>query len=255
MIITDTHTHFYAEEFNGLREQLFQDAITAGVTRYFLPNIDHRSIQPMLDLEQQFPGHFFPMMGLHPCSVKDDWKDEMRIVEEWLAKRKFVAVGEIGIDLYWDKTHFEEQKMAFRRQVELANQYKLPIVIHTRDSFDVTYELLQETKKESPRGIFHCFTGTLEQAKKAIDLGFYLGIGGVLTFKNSGLDKVLAEIDLEHIVLETDAPYLAPVPYRGKRNDPAFIVKVAERVSEVKGVSVLEVARVSTENSGGVFGV
>jgi TatD DNase family protein len=209
----------------------------------------------MLDLEQQFPGHFFPMMGLHPCSVKDDWKDEIKIVEEWLAKRKFVAVGEIGIDLYWDKTHFEEQKQAFRRQVELANQYKLPIVIHTRDSFDVTYELLEETKKESPRGIFHCFTGTLEQAKKAIDMGFYLGIGGVLTFKNSGLDKVLAEIDLEHIVLETDAPYLAPVPYRGKRNDPAFIVKVAERVSEIKGVSVLEVARRSTENSVRVFGV
>ena len=255
MQLTDTHTHFYADEFNGLREQLMHDALTAGVSRFFLPNIDSSSIAPMLDLEKEFPGHFFPMMGLHPCSVKDNWKEEIKIVEEWLSKRKFSAVGEMGIDLYWDKTHFEEQKQAFIRQVEIANDYKLPIIIHTRESFDVTYDLLCTTKKEAPQGIFHCFTGTEEQAKKAIDMGFYLGIGGVVTFKNSGLDKSLAKISLDHLVLETDAPYLAPVPYRGKRNDPAYILKVAEKLSELKGVSVMEVARVTTENSRKIFGV
>jgi TatD DNase family protein len=195
------------------------------------------------------------MMGLHPCSVKENWKDEMKIVEDWLSKRKFAAVGEMGIDLYWDKTFLEEQKTVFTSQVKLANEYKLPIVIHTRDSFEVAYELLQETKKQEPCGIFHCFTGNLEQAKKVIDMGFYLGIGGVATFKNGGLDKVLPEIDLKHIVLETDAPYLAPVPFRGKRNEPAYLYKVAERVAELKGVTIAQVADVTTENSKKIFNV
>ena len=255
MIITDTHTHLYAKEFEKDLSDLMVVAEAADIQRFFLPNIDSTSIQGMLDLETRFPGRCFPMMGLHPCSVKENWKDEMRIVEEWLSKRKFVAVGEMGIDLYWDKTFIEEQKEVFRQQVALANQNKMPIVIHTRDSFDVAYELLKEVKKEAPCGIFHCFTGNAEQAKMVIDMGFYIGIGGVVTFKNSGLDKTLAEIDLKNIVLETDAPYLAPAPFRGKRNEPVYIVKVAEKIAELKNCSVEEVASTTTENSKKIFGI
>ena len=255
MIITDTHTHLYAEEFDADRDQLVDQAGVLGVQRFFMPNIDSTSIEPMLELEKKYPGKAFAMMGLHPCYVKENWKQELELVESWLNKRSFVAVGEIGIDLYWDKTFLEQQKEAFSLQIQMANERNLPIVIHTRDSFDVTYDLLVETKKEHPQGIFHCFTGTEEQAKKAIDLGFMLGIGGVVTFKNSGVDKAIENIPLEHIVLETDAPYLAPVPYRGKRNEPSYIVKVAERLSEIYKCSVMEVARVTTENSKKLFGV
>ena len=254
MIIADTHIHLYSDEYKEDVELLMKSAGIMGVRKYFMPNIDSTSIAGMLELEKVFPGICIPMMGLHPCSVKENWKDEMKLVEDWLSKRAFVAVGEIGIDLYWDKTFIEEQKSAFRRQVELANQYKLPIVIHTRESFDETYTLLQEVKKEKPSGIFHCFTGTIEQAKKAIDMGFYLGIGGVVTFKNGGLDKVLPEIDLKHIVLETDGPFLAPAPYRGKRNEPAYILKVAEKISEIKSISVEEVAKVTYQNTINLFG-
>ncbi len=255
MIITDTHTHLYAEEFDADRDQLVDQAGVLGVQRFFMPNIDSTSIEPMLALEKKHPGKAFAMMGLHPCYVKENWKQELELVESWLNKRSFVAVGEIGIDLYWDKTFLEQQKEAFELQIRLANERNLPIVIHTRDSFDVTYDLLVETKKEHPQGIFHCFTGTEEQAKKAIDLGFMLGIGGVVTFKNSGVDKAIENIPLEHIVLETDAPYLAPVPYRGKRNEPSYIVKVAERLSEIYKCSVMEVAEITTANSVKLFGV
>jgi TatD DNase family protein len=253
MKLTDTHTHLYADEFKVDLEQLLQVAGQAGVDRFYLPNIDSTSIEDMLSLEKIYPGKCFPMMGLHPCSVKENWKAEMRIVEDWLQKRKFVAIGEMGIDLYWDKSFIEEQKNVFKRQVELANQFKIPIVIHTRDSFDVAFELLKEVKKESPCGIFHCFTGNSEQAKSVIDMGFYLGIGGVVTFKNGGLDKVLPEIDLKNIVLETDAPYLAPVPFRGKRNEPAYILKVAEKIAELKGCSVEDVATITTLNANMIF--
>lgn len=255
MIITDTHTHLYAEEFDADRDQLVEQAGVLGVQRFFMPNIDSSSIEPMFALEKKYPGKAFAMMGLHPCYVKENWKQELELVESWLNKRRFVAVGEIGIDLYWDKTFLEQQKEAFTMQIRMANERNLPIVIHTRESFDVTYELLLQTKKEQPQGIFHCFTGTEEQARKAIDLGFMLGIGGVVTFKNSGVDKAIENIPLEHIVLETDAPYLAPVPYRGKRNEPSYIVKVAERLSEIYKCSVMEVARVTTENSKKLFGV
>ena len=255
MIITDTHTHLYAEEFDADRDLLVEQAGVLGVQRFFMPNIDSTSIEPMLELEERYPGKAFAMMGLHPCYVKENWKTELDLVEKWLNSRKFVAVGEIGIDLYWDKTFLEQQKEAFKAQIRMANERKLPIVIHTRESFDVTYELLLETKKESPQGIFHCFSGTAEQAKKAIDLGFMLGIGGVVTFKNSGVDKAIENIPLEHIVLETDAPYLAPVPYRGKRNDPAYIVKVAEKLSEIYKCSVKEIAEITTKNSIRLFGV
>ena len=253
--ITDTHTHLYAKEFENDLSKLLQQADVLGVERFFMPNIDSASIASMLVLEKTYPEKCFPMMGLHPCSVKENWKAEMSILEEWLAKRKFAAVGEMGIDLYWDKTFLEEQKKAFVQQVELANHYKLPIVIHTRDSFDVAVDLLKSTRKEEPFGIFHCFSGNAEQARQVIDMGFYLGIGGVVTFKNGGLDKTLLEIDLKNLVLETDAPYLAPVPYRGKRNEPSYILKVAEKIAELKNCSIEEVARVTTENSRIVFGM
>ncbi|HRH64850.1 MAG TPA: TatD family hydrolase [Bacteroidia bacterium] len=254
-ILTDTHTHLYSEEFDADREQLIREAIRQGVGRFFMPNIESSSIEGMLDLEKQFPGSCFPMMGLHPCSVKENWESELKIVEDWLAKRKFIAVGEMGIDLYWDKTFVEEQKEVFRRQVKLANHHKLPIVIHSRESFEMIYELLLESKKEEPYGIFHCFTGTADQAKRATELGFYLGIGGVLTFKNSGLDKVVENIDLRHLVLETDAPYLAPTPNRGKRNLPEYLLLVAEKLAQLQGKTVDEIAGITTDNSRKIFSV
>jgi TatD DNase family protein len=254
MIITDTHTHLYAGEFSTDRDLLIREAINKGVQRFFLPNIDSEFVGAMLEVEKKFPENCFAMMGLHPCSVKANWKSEMELVEKYLSERKFAAIGEIGIDLYWDKTFVKEQEIVFKRQVELANQYKLPVVIHSRESFEEIYTILLNTKKEMPYGIFHCFTGTEDQAKRAIDLGFYLGIGGVVTFKNAGLDKTIQNINLEHIVLETDAPYLAPVPFRGKRNLPAYILKVVEKVAEIKNVSVEEVARITTENSRKIFG-
>ena len=219
-----------------------------------MPNIESSTIEGMLELENKYPENCFPMMGLHPCSVKANWESEMRIVEDWLNRRKFVAVGEMGIDLYWDKTFVEEQKEVFKRQVDLANQFKIPIVIHSRDSFELIYELLLEKKKEAPFGIFHCFTGNEDQANRAIDLGFYLGIGGVLTFKNSGLDKVVEKIDLNHLVLETDAPYLAPVPQRGKRNLPEYLKLIAEKMALLQGKTVDEVTKKTTENSIKIFG-
>ena len=253
MKFTDTHTHLYAEEFEADLPNLIEVADISGVERFFMPNIDSSSIERMFNLEKTYPNKCIPMMGLHPCSVKENWKEEMAIVVDWLSKRKFAAVGEMGIDLYWDKTFLVEQKTVFRKQVELANHYRLPIVIHTRDSFDIACELLEETKKESPCGIFHCFTGSAEQAKRVIDMGFYIGIGGVVTFKNSGLDKTVAEIDLKNIVLETDAPYLAPVPFRGKRNEPIYIIKVAEKIAEIKKCSLEEVALITTQNAGKIF--
>lgn len=253
MILTDTHTHLFSDELRPELDQLLAAATNVGIERFFMPNIDSSSIGVMNEVEANHPGKCFSMMGLHPCSVKANWTDEMKIVEQWLAMRKFAAVGEMGIDLYWDKTFIEEQKIVFNRQVELANAYKLPIVIHTRDSFEVAYDLLLQKKKIEPCGIFHCFTGTLEQAKRVIDLGFFLGIGGVVTFKNGGLDKVLPEIDLKHIVLETDAPYLAPAPFRGKRNVPAYLLKIAEKVAEIKNISIEEVAEITTANSRLIF--
>ncbi len=254
MIFTDTHIHLYAEEFTSDRDLLIREAISQGVQRFFLPNIDSTSIEGLFDLEKKYPENCFAMMGLHPCSVKENWKEELAMVEKKLSERKFAGVGEIGIDLYWDKTFVKEQEEVFKKQVELANHYKLPVIIHSRESFEEIYSILVETKKEKPYGIFHCFTGNADQAKHAISLGFYLGIGGVVTFKNSGLDKVVSEIDLQHIVLETDAPYLAPVPFRGKRNQPAYILKVAEKIAEIKSMSVEEVAGITTENSKIIFG-
>ncbi len=253
MNITDTHIHLYAEQFDADRGNLMELAQKHAVTRFFMPNIDSSSIASMLELQHKYPDICFPMMGLHPCSVKENYLEEIKLVEEWLAKEKFYAVGEIGIDLYWDKTYIKEQEIAFTRQLELAHQYQLPIVIHARESFDEIFKLLVQNKAQHPHGIFHCFTGNIEQARKIIDMGFYLGIGGVLTYKNSGLDKVIAEIDLSHLVLETDAPYLAPTPFRGKRNQPDYIVKVAEKIAEIKETTIENVAIITTENAQKIF--
>jgi TatD DNase family protein len=254
MTITDTHTHLYLEDFDSDRDLLIREAMEKGVQRFFLPNIDSSSVSALTKLSEKYPDHCFPMMGLHPCSVKENWKEEIALVEKLFAERKYVGVGEIGMDLYWDKTFVKEQEEAFRIQIGMANKYHFPVSIHSRDSFEEIYKILLDKKKEIPCGVFHCFTGNVEQAKRAIDLGFYLGIGGVVTFKNSGLDKVIAEIDLEHLVLETDAPYLAPAPFRGKRNLPEYIIKVAEKIADVKGVPMEVVAKITTENSKKIFG-
>ncbi|CAN1561803.1 TatD Mg-dependent DNase [Flavobacteriaceae bacterium] len=255
MIITDTHTHLYSEEFDIDRDEMIQRAVNAGVTRFFIPAIDSSSIQKMYALEANYPENVFLMMGLHPTYVKDNYLAELQIVEQELASRKFVAIGEIGIDLYWDKTHLKEQQIAFRRQIQLAKQYKLPIVIHCRDAFDEIFEILEVEKSEDLFGIFHCFSGTYEQALRAISYNMKLGIGGVVTFKNGKIDQFINQIDLNHIVLETDSPYLAPIPFRGKRNESSYIVNVADKLSVLYGLTLEEIVEQTTENSKTVFGI
>jgi TatD DNase family protein len=249
----DTHAHIYHEDFLADRTDMLQRCTEEGVTKIFMPNVDHTSIDAMLELEDRSSGQCIAMMGLHPCSVKKGFERELYLVEEWLGKRKFSAVGEIGTDLYWDKTLFDYQKEAFVIQVNWAKKFRLPIVIHCRESIDQTIELVQGLKDEHLSGIFHCFSGSVEQAKQITALGFYLGIGGVATFKNGGLDKVLPDIDLKHLVLETDSPYLAPVPHRGKRNEPSYIPLVAKKVAEIKKIAVDEVQRATTENAVKLF--
>ncbi|WP_339894570.1 TatD family hydrolase [uncultured Algibacter sp.] len=253
MIITDTHTHLYSEAFDEDRNEMINRAIEQGVSRFFIPAIDSTYTDSMLQLEKDNPEHVFLMMGLHPTHVKDGYRKELKHVEEMLAKRKFYAVGEIGIDLYWDKSTLDIQKKAFKHQIQLAKQYKLPIVIHCRDAFDAIFEVLETEKSDDLFGIFHCFTGTLQQAHQAISYNMKLGIGGVVTFKNGKIDQFLNQIDLENIVLETDAPYLAPAPYRGKRNESMYIIKVLEKLSDIYNVSQEDVAEITTQNSKDVF--
>ena len=255
MIITDTHTHLYSEAFDEDRDAMMQRALDSGVERFFIPAIDSTYTQRMLDLESDYPEKVFLMMGLHPTHVKENYKDELAHVEQLLSQRKFYAVGEIGIDLYWDKTFLREQQDAFVYQIRLAKKHKLPIVIHCRESFDEIFEILEQEQDENLFGIFHCFTGTMEQARKAISYNMKLGIGGVVTFKNGKIDQFLNQIDLEHIVLETDSPYLSPVPYRGKRNESSYITNVLDKLSEIYGKSQKEIAKITTENSKTVFGV
>ena len=256
MILTDTHTHLYSEEFKDDIAEVIKRAGQNFVSRLFLPNIDSSSIDGMLDLERQYPSMIFPMMGLHPCSVKEDYKQELELVSNWLEKHCFVAVGEIGIDLYWDKTFEEQQKEAFRFQIDLAHQFKLPIIIHTRNSFEETYGIVKEMNRPSLKGIFHCFSGTLDQAQQIIDLGgFKLGVGGVITFKNSGVEQVIKNIALEHLVLETDSPYLAPVPYRGKRNESAYLLEVAQKLANIYNIDIHQIAEVTTANSREIFDI
>ena len=253
MIITDTHTHLYSEAFDDDRKEIINRAIELGVTRFFIPAIDSTYTKAMFNLEKEFSEHVFLMMGLHPTHVKDNYKEEFKHVEEMLTQRPFVAVGEIGIDLYWDKTTLSFQQDAFRRQIRLAKKYKLPIVIHCRESFNEIFEILEEEKGDDLYGIFHCFTGTIEQAHKAISYNMKLGIGGVVTFKNGKIDQFLNQIDLKHIVLETDAPYLAPTPYRGKRNESSYILNVLNKMSDVYNVPVEKIAEITTGNSKEVF--
>ncbi|MCD6066247.1 MAG: hydrolase, TatD family [Bacteroidetes bacterium] len=254
-MLIDTHTHLYAEEFDTDRAEAVKRCLENNITKLYLPNVDSESIPRMLELEKQFPEHCFAMMGLHPCSVKENYKDELAIVQDWLSKRKFAAVGEIGIDLYWDKTFLKEQQEAFSQQINWALEHQLPIVIHCREAFDEIYEVLTGFTKLPP-GIFHCFSGNKEQAEKIIGLGgFKLGIGGVLTFKNSGLDKVVEQIGLEHLVLETDSPYLAPIPQRGKRNESSYVKLIAEKLSQIKNVSTDEIAMVTSKNALEIFPV
>lgn len=253
MFLTDTHTHLYLDEFNADRVEVIQRAMEQDVRSMLLPNIDSSSINDLLQLCEQFPENCFPMMGLHPTSVKENYKDELEIVDHWLQKRTFYAIGEIGIDLYWDKTFRKEQEIAFAEQIELAKKYQLPIVIHMRNSFDEIYDILQDHISAELTGVFHCFTGSMEHAIKIIDMNFMLGIGGVVTFKNSGLDEIVKNIELKHIILETDSPFLAPVPYRGKRNESAYIRLIAKKIAEIKNISVNEVARITTHNANQLF--
>ena len=255
MILTDTHTHLYSEAFDEDRDEVIKNAMDLGVERFFIPAIDSTYTKDMLALEEAYPENMFLMMGLHPTHVKENFREELRHVEEMLGKRKFYAVGEIGIDLFWDKTFLKEQQEAFQFQIRLAKKYNMPIVIHCRDSFDEIFEILEIEKGEGLFGIFHCFTGTLDQAKKAISYNMKLGIGGVVTFKNGKIDTYLNELDLKHIVLETDSPYLAPVPYRGKRNESAYIIKVLEKLSEIYGRDQKEIAEITTQNAMKIFGI
>jgi TatD DNase family protein len=255
MIFTDTHTHLYSEEFNDDREAMVKRAIDARVKRLFLPNIDIKSIQPMLDLVWKFPDNCFPMMGLHPCSVDEHVEAHLFQIQKWFKKRKFYAVGEIGLDFYWSVEFKEQQIMAFKKQIQWAIQMDLPINIHSRNSTDEVIAILQEMKHPLLRGIFHCFSGNAQQAKQITELGFHLGIGGVLTYKKSELPDAIADIDLQHLVLETDAPYLSPVPFRGKRNESAYIVNIAEKLAELKDTTVEKVANITTENAIKIFGI
>jgi len=253
-MIVDTHCHLYLDEFKNDINEVIKRAEDEGVHKFYLPAIDSSEIENMMLLETKFPGKCMAMMGLHPCYVKENYQEELELVKTWLAKRKFAAVGEIGLDFYWDKTFVTQQYEAFRLQIELSLQYNLPIVIHTRDAMQECIDVVKEYRASGIKGIFHCFGGTVENANEIIDAGFYLGIGGVLTYKKSGLAEVLDKIDLKHVVLETDSPYLTPVPFRGKRNESSYLKFVIEKLAEIKKVYVEEVAAVTTANDEKIFG-
>ncbi|MDP3314263.1 TatD family hydrolase [Lutibacter sp.] len=255
MILTDTHTHLYSEQFKADRNEIIQRAFDAGVSRFFIPAIDSTYFDAMLDLEKAFPTNVFLMMGLHPTHVQDNFEEELAFVKKQLDERNFYAVGEIGIDLYWDKSTLKNQQIAFETQIKWAKEKKLPIVIHCRDSFDEIFEILEEEKGDDLFGIFHCFTGSKEQALRAISYNMKLGIGGVVTFKNGRIDQFLNEIPLSNLVLETDAPYLAPNPFRGKRNESSYLIHVATKLASIYNTNVEEIAAITTQNSKEVFGI
>ena len=249
MKLIDTHAHLYLKEFATDIDEVINRAKSEGIDRVYMPAIDSEHITDMLALADRYHEFCIPMIGLHPCSVKENYKEELAMVETYLAKRKFAAVGEIGLDFYWDKTFTEEQYEAFTIQIELANRHQLPIVIHTRNAMQETIDVVKKIQSKKIRGIFHCFSGSYENAVEIIEAGFYIGIGGVLTYKNAGLAEVLKKIDLKYMVLETDAPYLTPVPYRGKRNESSYIKYIAEKLALIKNISVEEVAAITTENA------
>ena len=250
----DTHAHLYTSEFDSDRDDIIQKAMKSGVTTMLLPNIDCTTIQPMLDLCETYPKNCFPMMGLHPGCVKEDWEEQLATMLPYFASHKMIAVGEIGMDLYWDKTFIEEQKRAFRHQIDWAKDMNLPIVIHARDAFDEIFEILDEVMDDKLFGVFHCFTGDIEQAKKIISYGkFMMGIGGVLTYKKAALNEVLQHIPLKYLILETDAPYLPPVPYRGKRNESSYLVHTAEKMADVYQIKLTELAEITSNNAKKMF--
>lgn len=252
-MLIDTHSHIYSEDFTHDRDEALQRAYEGGVKKIILPNIDSGSIKHMLDLADAYPHLCYPLIGLHPTSVEEDYKEELEAVEYWLEKRKFYGIGEIGIDLYWDKKYIKEQKEVFRHQVKIAKQQNLPIVIHIRDSFEETYQIVKEEQDGTLKGIFHCFTGNETEAQKITDIGFHLGIGGVVTFKNSNLDKVIQNIGVENLVLETDSPYLAPVPKRGKRNESSYLVFIAQKLAEIYNLPLTRIAEITTQNARKLF--
>jgi TatD DNase family protein len=254
-MITDTHTHLYSNQFNEDQKEMILRAKNAGVSRFFIPAIDSSYTDSMLKLEEDYPLDVYLMMGLHPTSVNENYAEELAHVREWIDKKDFYAIGEIGIDLYWDRSFLIEQQEAFRTQIKWAKEKKLPIAIHCREAFDEIFEILEAEKGDHLRGIFHCFTGTKEQAEQAISYNMKLGIGGVATFKNGKIDTFLNEIDIQHIVLETDAPYLAPTPNRGKRNESAFITHVIDKLVGIYKLSFKEISEITTQNSKDIFGI
>lgn len=254
-MIVDTHAHVYGSYFDDGPEEVIKRAVKAGVGKIFLPNVDAESIEQVVAISEAFPESCFPMVGLHPCDVKEDFKSQLASLRAWLDKRRFYAIGEIGMDLYWDKSFQKQQEEAFLEQLSWATDFNLPIVIHSRNANDEVLALLKAYNRPEIRGIFHCFSGTLQQAEEMIALGFYLGIGGVLTYKNSGLDKIVEQIGLEHLVLETDAPYLPPVPHRGKKNEPAYLPYIVQKLADIKDVSSQQIHEITTQNALKVFGM
>ncbi len=253
MHFIDTHAHVYAPELATDIELVIKNAISAGIEKILMPAIDSASLEAMLKVEQQFPDHCIAMMGLHPCYVKENYKAELKLVEEWIAKRKFIAIGEIGLDYYWDKTFAKEQQLVFETQMQWALDMQLPIVIHTRNAMGETIELVKPFAKKGLHGVFHCFSGSKESAEQIIGMGFHLGLGGVLTYKNAGVAEAIKDIPMEYLVLETDAPYLAPVPYRGKTNEPAHMLEVAKKLAEIKSMPLHEIAAITTSNAKKLF--
>jgi TatD DNase family protein len=251
----DTHTHLFLEQFKDDREDVIKRAIDSGVYKLLLPNIDSKSIDDLKETVKLFPDNCYPMIGLHPTSVDNNFTTELDLVKNELKSGEYIAVGEIGIDLYWDKTFIKEQQQAFATQLDLALEYNLPVVIHARESFAEIFEVLDNYRGSGITGVFHSFTGTLEDANRAIDMGFMIGFNGILTFKNSGLDKIAEQVDIKHILLETDSPYLAPTPYRGKRNESSYVINVGNKLADIKGISIEDVARITTENAERLFNI
>lgn len=249
----ETHAHIYSEQFKADINEVLERSLESGIEKIVMPNIDHTSIDGMMELEAKHPSFCFATMGLHPCSVNKDFEKELYVIEEWLNKREFVAIGEMGTDLYWDTTFQDQQIEAFKIQVAWAKKFKKPIIIHCRESLDLTIELVESLKDDDLTGVFHCFNGTAEQAEKIVKLDFFLGLGGVTTFKNAGMDKVVPELDLERIVLETDSPYLAPTPNRGKRNEPAFLELIAKKVADYRKMSLEDLKNQTTLNANKLF--
>lgn len=254
-MFTDTHSHIYSEDYNGEVDDVINYSVEKGVTKILMPGIDSSSIKRMIDIANKYPEVCYPMMGVHPTSVNADYQEELEVVEYWLGKRKFWAIGEIGIDLYWDKTFLKEQEIVFKKQLQYAHELDLPVSIHTRESFDFTFDIIKELNYSNLRGVFHCFSGTLEQAKMAIDQGFMIGVGGTVTFKNSGIEQLIAQLDLKHILLETDSPYLAPTPLRGKRNESANLIIIAQKVAEIFNQPLEIIAETTTHNAKKLFGI